>query len=558
MSDAAPARDMPRQQTTPTEHVAHRRTHPRHRPTADGRRGLLRPGDDIFFAAIEMTRMPIVLSDPRQPDNPLVFANQAFLAMTGYDADEIIGRNCRFLQGEDTDREVIAEMRTAIAERRDFATEVLNYRKDGYAFWNALFVSPVFDDAGELVYFFASQLDVTRRREAEDNLRQAQKMEAVGQLTGGLAHDFNNLLQVMVGYLELIDAGLSKPEIATDKLKRNIGNARAAADRAAALTQQLLSFSRKQRLEGRTLNLNATVAATKELGGRTLGEDVAIDLKLAPGLANCRLDAAQIETALLNIMINARDAMKSRPDKRLAIATREFVIERGEVSQAKNLPAGRYVGVDVSDTGEGIATVVVERVMDPFFTTKEEGQGTGLGLSMVYGFAKQSGGAAWITSQEGVGTTVSMVFPAVDEALPQHRADRGIALDRPGDETILLVEERHDVREMARAILVNLGYTVFVAKDGLAGLSILAERSGIDLLFTDILLPGGLNGVEVAREARRRDSRLKVLLTTGYAEASIERTDAGGREFDVLNKPYGRLELSRKVRVVLDGPTGVS
>ncbi len=515
--------------------------------------GLLHPGDDIFFAAIALTRMPIVLSDPREPDNPLVFANQAFLAMTGYSADEIIGHNCRFLQGEGTDRAVIDELRAAIADRRDFATEILNYRKDGYAFWNALFVSPVYDHAGELVYYFASQLDVTRRREAESDLRQAQKMETLGQLTGGIAHDFNNLLQVMVGYLELIDAGLSKPEVNIPKLRRNIGNARTAADRAAALTQQLLSFCRKERLEGRTLNLNDVVRSLIEIGERTLGGDVEMDLRLADNLANCCLDMTQIETALLNIMINARDAMKDRPGKRLLIETRNIVTDRGDLPHARNLPPGHYVGIDVADTGAGISIAMVERVMDPFFTTKEEGHGTGLGLSMVYGFAKQSGGAAWIDSTEGVGTTISMVFPASAEALPDRPAGKGIALDRPGDETVLVVEDRLDVAEMARAILSDLGYTVIVASDGRGGLAVLAEREDVDLLFTDILLPGGMNGVVMAREARRRNARLKVLLTTGFAEASVERSDAGGYEFDVLNKPYGRLDLARKVRVVLDG-----
>ena len=543
---------------SPPEHTSRRPFYPRRRATVAGARGeILHPGDDVFFAAVELTRMPIVLSDPRQPDNPLIFANQAFLAMTGYAAEEIIGRNCRFLQGPDTDRAVIAELRAAVAARHEFTAELVNYRKDGYAFWNALFVSPVFDGAGELVYFFASQLDVTRRREAEDDLRQAHKMETLGQLTGGIAHDFNNLLQVMVGYLDLIDAGLSKPEIDNRKLKRNIGNARAAADRAAALTQQLLAYSRKQRLEGRTLNLNDVVRSLKELGGRTLGEDVAMELRLADDLADCRIDATQIETALLNIMINARDAMQDRPGKRLAIETSNLVTERGDLPQAKNLPPGHYVSIEIADTGAGIPTVIVERVLDPFFTTKEEGQGTGLGLSMVYGFAKQSGGAAWISSTEGVGTTVSMVFPAVDESLPAGPIDKGITLDRPGDETILVMEDRQDVGEMARAILRDLGYTVIVARDGRAGLAVLNEHPDVDLLFTDILLPGGMNGVEVAREAKRRNRGLKVLLTTSYAEASVERNDAGGREFDVLNKPYGRLELARKVRVVLDGPTGV-
>ena len=196
--------------------------------------------------------------------------------------------------------------------------------------------------------------------------------------------------------------------------------------------------------------------------------------------------------------------------------------------------------------------------MDPFFTTKEDGQGTGLGLSMVYGFAKQSGGIAWIDSTEGVGTKVTMYFPAVTDPVPAAQPDMRIAFDRPGDETILVVEDRRDVAEMACAILRDLGYTVFVAHDADAGLGALENHRGIDLLFSDILLPGGRNGVELAREARRRNPALRILLTTGFAEGSIERNDAGGSEFELLNKPYGRLDLARKIRVILDGPTCVS
>ena len=513
---------------------------------------------DIFFAAVETTRMPMIVTDPRQPDNPIVFANQAFQAMTGYATEELIGRNCRFLQGPDTDAETVSEVRRAISEKREIAVEILNYRKDGYTFWNALFVSPVFNAAGELVYYFASQLDVSRRREAEEELRHAQKMEALGRLTGGIAHDFNNLLQVMVGYLEMIGSGLQKPEINREKLQRGIANAHGAAGRAANLTQQLLSFSRKQRLEGQILNLNTLAGTTRDIAERTLGGDVTIVSALAADLWNCRVDPTQVEVALLNIMINARDAMAGRLDKRVTIATRNVEVSHEDPGRSSTLGSGRYASIAITDTGSGMPAEIIERVMDPFFTTKEEGKGTGLGLSMVYGFAKQSGGTAQIDSIEGEGTTVRIFFPAVDEAARERKSRGTGALERPGTETILVVEDRADVAEMARMILEDLGYTVLHVADARAALGILDGAKPIDLLFSDMIMPGDLNGVALGREARRRWPRTKVLLTTGYAEASLERTDAGGREFDVLNKPYGRGDLARKVRVILDGPTGVS
>ncbi len=513
---------------------------------------------DIFFAAIETTRMPMIVTDPRRDDNPIVFANRAFQAMTGYPMDELIGRNCRFLQGPETDAETVAEVRRAVAARQEVAVEILNYRKDGYTFWNALFISPIFNKAGELVYFFASQLDVSRRRVAEEELRHAQKMEALGRLTGGIAHDFNNLLQVMVGYLEMIGSGLQKPEINKEKLQRGIANAQGAAERAASLTQQLLSFARKQRLVGQVLNLNALAARVRDIAERTLGGDVILASNLAGDLWNSRIDPTQVEVALINIVINARDAMAGRPAKHLTIATRNIEIGPDDSGRSSHLAAGRYASIAITDTGAGMPAEIIERVMDPFFTTKEEGKGTGLGLSMVYGFAKQSGGAAQIDSVEGKGTTVRIFFPAVSEAVrePEGRGTR--AFDRPGTETILVVEDRADVAEMARMILEDLGYKTLHAADGRAALAIFETGKDIDLLFSDMIMPGDLNGVELGREAKRRRPQIKVLLTTGYAEASLERTDAGGREFDVLSKPYGRSELARKVRVILDGPTGVS
>ena len=513
------------------------------------------PRNDIFFAAVETTRMPMIVTDPRQPDNPIIFANRAFLAMTGYTPDELVGRNCRLLQGPETDQETLAQVREAVRERREFATEILNYRKNGSTFWNALFVSPVYNRAGELVYFFGSQLDVSRRRDAEDALGQAQKMEALGQLTGGIAHDFNNLLQVIVGYVDILAAGLAKPDADRARLGRATENIRQAAERATTLTQQLLAFARKQRLDGRAVNLNTLIEGMDEMAGRSLGETVQVALDLDPELWNCRVDPTQAEVALLNILINARDAMPEGGVVRIATENRA-IGEGGDVAPGALRP-GRYVTVSVTDSGTGIPANVLARVMDPFFTTKEEGKGTGLGLSMVYGFAKQSGGAAQIESQVGRGTTVRLSFPATDGVAGVKPKVPTRVVDRPGTETVLIVDDREDVAELARTILRDFGYTTLVASNGREALEILDGGESIDLLFTDLIMPGGMNGVVLAREARRRQPRLKVLLTTGYAEASLERTDVGGSEFDLLNKPYRRTDLVRRVRAVLDGPTGV-
>ncbi len=515
---------------------------------------------DIFFAAVETTRMPMIVTDPRQADNPIVFVNRAFLEMTGYSSEELLGNNCRFLQGPDTDRDTVDSVREAIAARNEVAVEILNYRKDGSSFWNALFISPVYNEHGELVYYFGSQLDVSRRRDTEDALRQAQKMEALGQLTGGIAHDFNNLLQVMSGYLELIEHGLEREPLDPARLRKSVERARDASGQAARLTQQLLAFARKQKLEGRVLNLNALVAGMSDVAERTLGDGIAFSLDLAPDLRNCRIDPTQAEVALLNILINARDAMAEQPARRLVIQTRNVSIRADEPTTYDNLLPGHYVCVSVTDNGSGMSADVLAHVLDPFFTTKEEGKGTGLGLSMVYGFAKQSGGAVRLYSEQGHGTTVRLYFPIDDnvENLSPRDSRARRASDRQGDESILIVEDRPDIAELARLFLEDQGYATHVVHNAREALELLDNGLQVDLLYSDLIMPGGLNGVMLAREARRRRPKIKVLLTTGYAETSIERTDAGGAEFDVLSKPYNRQELTRKVRTVLDGPTGVS
>ncbi|WP_413062378.1 histidine kinase famiy protein (plasmid) [Sphingomonas carotinifaciens] len=510
----------------------------------------------IFFAAVKTTRMPMIVTDPNQHDNPIVFANPAFINMTGYGWDELIGQNCRLLQGPDTDRDTIAEVRRAVEQRRETSVEVLNYKKNGAAFWNALFISPVYDVDGALIYFFASQLDVTRRRDAEEGLRQAQKMEAVGQLTGGVAHDFNNLLTVIQGFGDIVLNNLERDgDFDRKKAARSMRAVLQAAERGATLTQQLLAFSRKQKLQGRIVNLVDLVDQLQPLIERTAGGAITIRIRHDGPTCNARIDPTQAELAIINILINARDAMPNGGTITIDVANR--TIEAGDKGFGE-LPPGHYVMLAITDEGTGMSPEILARVTEPFFTTKDQGKGTGLGLSMVYGFMKQSGGALRLYSEEDHGTTVRMLFPCEDAGTdPQRSPTPRSLVDKRGTETVLLVEDQVDVGDYAEAVLTEFGYTVLRAENADAALRVLDGSDAIDLLFSDLIMPGGMNGVMLAREVKRRRPRMRVLLTTGYAESSIERVDARGAEFELIQKPYKRSDLAVKVRQVIDGPTGI-
>jgi len=506
----------------------------------------------LFFEAVTVTRMPMVVADPHAPDTPIIVANQAFLDLTGYRASEVVGRNCRFLQGPETDRATVATLREAIAGRRVVAVEILNYRKDGSAFWNALFVSPLVDRSGRLRYIFSSQLDVCRRHDAEDALRQAQKMEALGQFTGSIAHDFNNLLQVIGGYLETLRTrfeGSADAEVAT--ALATIG---AATERGSTLTRQLLGFARKQRLEGRVVSLNGLVESIRPMAEKVLGPGVTVETQLAPDLRNARLDPVQAEMAILNLLVNARDAMPE--GGRITITTANRTVGPDGAAAPRELIAGHYAVLAIADTGLGMPREVLARALDPFFTTKEPGRGTGLGLSMAYGFMRQSNGGLTIASTEGKGTTVTLYFPAADHEPSARCAPAAGPLDRRfrGSETVLIVEDQPDIAALATAILAESGYRVLAAPNADAALGMLEAGPRIDLLFSDLIMPGAMNGVMLAREARRRFPSLRVLLATGFAAEVVERDGSLAGEFEILAKPYRRAELLARVRDVLDTP----
>jgi PAS domain S-box-containing protein len=393
------------------------------------------------------------------------------------------------------------------------------------------------------------------RKRAEASLRQAQKMEAVGQLTGGIAHDFNNLLTIVVGGLDLIGQHLH--ELPQSRFTARIVRAREmamqGAQRAATLTSRLLAFSRQQALAPQAIDANKLVAGTCDFLRRTLGEAVSLETVLSGGLWRTFADPNQLENALLNLALNARDAM---PDGgKVTIETANSYLDHAYTDAVlEPVEPGQYVMIAVADTGTGMDRATRDRAFDPFFTTKAVGKGTGLGLSQVYGFVRQTGGHVRIYSEEGEGTTVKIY-------LRRHVGDEGSAGDKAaledppraiGVETILVVEDDEAVRAYTTEVLGDLGYLVLEAPNGAAALQVL-DRNHVDLLFTDVVMPGGMNGRQLADEATRRRPGLKVLFTTGYTRNAIVhhgRLDAG---VEMIGKPFTLGELSARVRAVLDG-----
>jgi len=390
---------------------------------------------------------------------------------------------------------------------------------------------------------------IEQRDAAEMALRQAHKMEALGQLTGGVAHDFNNLLTVILWNLEALRRRLP-PELAD--MARLADAAMEGARRAVTLVRRLLAFSRRQPLAPKPIDPNRLVAGMSELLHSTLGESIAIETMLAGGIWRISADVTELENTLLNLVINARDAM--RGGGKLTIETANALLDEAYAAAHAEVTAGQYVAISVSDTGLGMTREVAAKAFEPFFTTKDVGQGTGLGLSQVYGFIKQSGGHVQISSEPGAGTTVTLYLPrllgAAGEAAQPHAALTPVG--RARGETILVVEDDAAVRAAAIEMLRELGYRVLEAADGRAALRLLEAEPEVTLLFTDVGLPGGLNGRQLAREAQRRRTGLKVLFTTGYARDAIVhqgRLEAG---VELIVKPFTSAGLGAKLRHLLE------
>ena len=476
----------------------------------------------------------------------------------GYKADEIIGQHfSRFYREEDRAADLPARALKIAATEGRYGAEGWRVRKDGSKFFASVVIDAIRDEAGEVVGFAKVTRDVTERHEAQLKLKEtqeqlvaSQKMEAIGQLSGGIAHDFNNLMMIVIGNLETAQHEAIKSE-SNPRMTRALSNAMRGAQRASALTSRLLAFSRRQPLDPKPIDMNKFLAGASEFLQRSLGEKVQIETVGAPGLWTIEVDVTHLETTLINLAINARDAM---PDGgKLTIEGVNVYADDEYHRRNPEISKGPHVCISVSDTGSGMPTDILDRAFEPFFTTKELGQGTGLGLSQVYGFIKQSGGHIKIYSEVGHGTTVKLYFPRLYGSAPEETDQEGnLVLEGTLTETILIVEDDSDLRAYVSDILTGLRYRVVAASNANAALEILKDgKTAVDLLLTDVIMPG-MNGRELATEALKSKPDLQVIYMTGYSRNAVVHQGRLDEGVDLLQKPVSQGELATRVRVVLD------
>jgi len=477
-----------------------------------------------------------------------------------YTEREILGRNfARFYTAEAQKAGVPRTALETAAREGRYESEAQRVRKDGSVFWAHVVLDPIRDGAGRLLGYVKVTRDVTEQRaqkealeQARAALAQAQKMEALGQLTGGVAHDFNNLLTVILGSLETLEMRL---KAGRQDVAKFVETARRGADRAADLVARLLAFARRQPLEPRPVNPNALVNGVVTLMRRALSESISVETVLAAGAWWVSADRSQLENAVLNLVLNARDAMPR--GGRLTLETANAFLDEAYASVHEDLAPGQYAMIAVSDTGMGMTREQVARAFEPFYTTKDAGQGSGLGLSQVYGFVKQSHGHVKLYSEPGTGTVVKLYLPR-HEGPPPEEAPATQAVERTtGVETILLVEDDEDVRRFAAESLGELGYRVLQAGDARAALELLGTGEAVDLLVTDVGLPNGVNGRQLAEAALKRKPALKVLFTSGYARNAIVHHGVLDAGVQFIGKPFTQSSLARRVREILDRPAVV-
>jgi two-component system cell cycle sensor histidine kinase/response regulator CckA len=504
----------------------------------------LRASESSYSTLVEHAPVGIYRSTPA---GRFLSANLALARILGYDSlGEILGLDMtRDVYADPSERQRLLD-RDSYTDREYDDVETTWKRKDGHRLTVQLSVRAVRDAAGTVAYYETFVRDVTERRQLESQLLQAQKMEAVGRLAGGVAHDFNNLLTVILSYSDLLLEDL--PPNAPDR--EDVAQIRQAAVAASSLTRQLLAFSRQQVLEPRVLDVNEVVKGPEKLLARLLGEDVRLSTALATGLGAVKVDPGQLEQIIMNLAVNARDAMPR--GGRLSIETGNVEMDEAYVRGHPVAQPGNYVMLAVSDTGIGMDAVTQARIFEPFFTTKEVGKGTGLGLATVYGIVKQSGGFIWVYSEPGHGTSFKIYLPRVDEPV----APAAEVTPRPvgGSETVLVVEDVAAVRAVTRQMLERHGYTVLEAPDGETALRLaLMHQGDIDLLVTDVVMPD-VGGRELADQLVARRPQLKVLYMSGYTDDAIVRHGNLQDGIAYLQKPFTPDALARKVRAVLDEP----
>ena len=500
----------------------------------------------LFKSIFDSVADAFVVTDP---DRNIQIANPAFARVFGYEPGEIVGQPVTMLFDDPAE----AEQQTSAAWQRQQpqAPVIANFRrKSGERFPGEVVLSRGGEAANLGVGLVALIRDVTRELKRETAVRTAQRLEAIGQLTGGIAHDFNNLLTVIVGNLELLEPRLSD----NDQLDM-LREVKDAAEKGAQLTDRLLTFARRQRLESQRISLNGMVTTMADLLRRTIGSNIVLDVVPASDLWMTRADPGLIETAVVNLVINARDAMPN--GGRIVIETRNATLDDAGAELIPGLQTGQYVVLSVTDSGHGMAPEIAERAFEPFFTTKAPGKGSGLGLASVYGFARQSGGHATLYSEVGKGTTVRIYLPRAEAAGTPGMAERPEEpLPLGGGELVLVVEDDPNVRRLTIQRLSALGYAVEAASDAKAALRMIDEGLRPAVVFTDYMMPGGLSGLDLAELLRATHPTIALLLTTGYAGGLIDADQTGGLRIKVLMKPYRQAKLAQAIRDAIEESAG--
>ncbi len=500
-----------------------------------------------FLDAV-IENLPGMLFVKDAKDHRFLLFNRAGEELLGYGRDELIGKSdYDFFPKEQADQ-FIARDREMLAAGKPMITpeESVTTRHRGTRILRTIKI-PVRNADGTPQFLLGFSEDITERKAMEQQLHQALKIEAVGQLTGGIAHDFNNLLTVIFSSAEMLEERLRERDATERKLVENILG---ASQQGAELTKRLLAFARRQPLEPRIVNINEFVVNLRGLLQRTLGEQIDIRMELGDGLWHAEVDPNQVEAAVLNLAINARDAMPE--GGHLMIETANITLDKMQADRFGEVQPGSYVALSVSDDGVGMPPEVLARAIEPFFTTKGVGKGTGLGLSMVYGFAKQSRGHMTIYSETGHGTTIRLYLPRAEALAPAVEAPAPAAEIRVArGETILVVEDDAAVRAIAIDVLNGLGYRILEASNGKDAIAAYERGGPIDLLFTDVIMPGGMNGPALAAELKRRQPGLRVLYTSGYTENAIVHQGKLDEGVLLLNKPYRRKDLSEKILAAL-------
>ncbi|MFV2056102.1 MAG: PAS domain S-box protein, partial [Thiohalomonadales bacterium] len=513
-----------------------------------------RAGAELERLRAEEVARKLTMAVEQSPNSVIVttkegvieYVNTSFTRLTGYSRGEAIGQTPRLFKSENQDVAIFQEMWHTVLAGRIWHGELENQRKDGSTYSEEQTIAPVYDEQEKITHFIAIKQDITERLQTEEALRRSQKMDAIGQLSGGIAHDFNNQLGVVIGYLDFLKGDYPEGE----KQSEWIDIASKATLRCMDLTRQLLTFSRLQPKTKAVVDVNMSLKKIETMIGRTLTPAVEVKYSLCKDLWPVEVDIGEFEDTILNMVINARDAMQG--DGNFTIETSNQFLDADFTSAYPWLQDGDYVQVALTDTGKGMSAEILEHVFEPFFTTKPEGKGTGLGMSMVYGFAKRCGGIVKIYSEPDLGTTVRIYLPRSSTNSAMNPVISRQADLPGGNETILIVDDELGLLDLAQHYLDDLGYKTQRAENAAQALQILQGDSKFDLLFSDVVMPGGVNGYQLAQQATEGCPGLRVLLTSGFASKSIEQQGLSHFSANMLNKPYRKVELANRIRLVLD------